>query len=458
MPTKEDPLYGPVKSARKPILNKERGPKQPIPVPDPRMFSGLLGEIAEDVSEGIEADKTGIYGCLLSMAGMLVGRKPHVMIGNRRHPFLIYPVLIGRTGSGRKGDAMATANLLMDSASSFELDSLTVTGIGSGEGLVWHIRDPDDKGGTEDKRLLVYEEELGHIISISSRDGSILSGTIQKAWDGVALQSLTRNPYRASWSHIAIIAAITPDEFRARIGNKDLAKGLWNRYLPLFVERRQLIACPEGMTPEELEEYSNKIRKGLVHASGLDNIPLSARARRLFEDELYPEFSDLLDEDRKVADFLERGPSYLRRVSGLTSAIDGCKEVPVEKLESAACVVRYSLASARYALDEGKRNPRLDQLQRQADEACPDLLDREWIRGTLFHGNIKSEEIQEIIDTLCTDERYRDSRGRPLYEEREIPRRGGGRAKRKFGRPRVSSLRGLLGLLGMPSTWGNAES
>ena len=143
------------------------------------MFAGLLGEIAEEASGRTEADKTGIYVCLLSIAGMLAGRKPHVMIDDRRHPLLVWPLLIGRTGSGRKGDAIATATLAAGAAF-LELDGLTVTGLGSGEGLVWHIRDPEDKGGTEDKRLLLIEEELGHIIALSSREKSTLPASSER--------------------------------------------------------------------------------------------------------------------------------------------------------------------------------------------------------------------------------------------------------------------------------------
>ena len=141
-----------------------------------------------------------------------------------------------------------------------------------------------------------------------------------------------------------------------------------------------------------------------------------------------------------MADFLERGPAYLRRVAALKRAVDGRKRVRAADLKSSAWVIRYCLASARYAIDRGKRNPRLDRLQRAADEAYPELLGRSWIYQTLFHHHVKSRDIQEIIDMLCTDERYRDNKGRPLYEERSTPRPGGGRPRRQFGRVRSLSL------------------
>src|SRR6266568_512346 len=149
--------------------NRRRGSRKPrpvpVPVPDPAMFTGLLGEIADEASLGTEADKVGIYACLLSMAGMQAGPKPHITIGDRRHPLLIWPLLAGRTGSGRKGDAMASALNIMTYAFPIDFDDRIVTGLSTGEGLIWHIRDEDDSGGTDDKRLLIYEEELGHVIA-----------------------------------------------------------------------------------------------------------------------------------------------------------------------------------------------------------------------------------------------------------------------------------------------------
>lgn len=406
---------------RKPILGKEeqQESRYPVPVQDHGMFTGLLGDIAEEASQGIEADKVGVYGCLLAIAGMLAGRKPYVRIGDRRHPLLIWPLLMGRTGSGRKGDAVASATLPMSTAF-LELDDLTVTGLSTGEGLIWHIRDPDEKGGTDDKRLLIVEEELSHIIAVSSKESSTLSGVIRKAWDGGRLQVLTKNsPYSAGWSHITIIAAITPAEFRSRVSNRDLSGGLWNRYLPLFVERRKLIADPEGIGMDLLTEYSEKICKAVNVVAGRDVIGLSRQARELLEDEFYPEFADLADEEGRVADFMERSPSYLRRVSALTSALAGHKEVPLADLEAAACLVRYSLASARYALDPGKRNPPLDRLRRAVDEAYPDGLSGTEVRN-LFHGHLRKRELQKLVNLICESEEYEKrivpTGGRPREE------------------------------------------
>ena len=50
---------------------------------------------------------------LLSAAGAVIGRGPHIMVGNDRHPTLIWALTIGPTSSGRKGSATSTARRVL---------------------------------------------------------------------------------------------------------------------------------------------------------------------------------------------------------------------------------------------------------------------------------------------------------------------------------------------------------
>src|SRR6266576_1118375 len=76
----------------------------PVPAASPGIFHGALGEIALDLAEGSEADPIGIYASLQGTASVLIGAGPYVKI-DTRHPLLIWPLLMGRTGGGRKGTA-----------------------------------------------------------------------------------------------------------------------------------------------------------------------------------------------------------------------------------------------------------------------------------------------------------------------------------------------------------------
>lgn len=77
-----------------------------------------------------------------------------------------------------------------------------MSGLVSGEGLIWQVRDPITKleplkerghhtgeyseividPGVKDKRLLVYEPEFASTLRVMGRDGNILSGSPPRAW------------------------------------------------------------------------------------------------------------------------------------------------------------------------------------------------------------------------------------------------------------------------------------
>jgi hypothetical protein len=67
------------------------------------MYRGLLGELALAADRGLSRlTPAGVLASLLAMAGVAAGPKAQVQVGNTRHPLLIWQLLFGRTGSGRK--------------------------------------------------------------------------------------------------------------------------------------------------------------------------------------------------------------------------------------------------------------------------------------------------------------------------------------------------------------------
>ena len=221
---------------------KEERTKPPgpaVPAPDRRMYAGLLGEVVWAADPTTEADPVGVYASLQAAVGVAIGQGSYIQVGNTRHPLLIWPLLFGRTGSGRKGDATETAGVFFRRAEP-DSDKYTVGGLSSGEGLIERLRDArdeNDDGGTSDKRLLIVEPEFGSVMARSKREGSTLAAVQRQAWDGKALSVLNRQALKASASHVAIIGHITPQEFRIRLAESDMAGGTYNRYLPLYVDR-----------------------------------------------------------------------------------------------------------------------------------------------------------------------------------------------------------------------------
>ena len=139
------------------------------------------------------------------------------------------------------------------------------SGLSSGEGLIWAVRDPiskeepvKEKGrrtgayetvvvdqGKEDKRLVVLETEFASTLKVMGREGNSLSAVIRQAWETGELSILTKNtPARATGAHISIIGHCTAEELRRNLNRTEIAAGFMNRFLLVCSRRARLL--PDG--------------------------------------------------------------------------------------------------------------------------------------------------------------------------------------------------------------------
>ncbi|MFI7125860.1 DUF3987 domain-containing protein [Nonomuraea sp. NPDC050153] len=379
----------------------------PAPAAAPAMFYGLPGELVKAADPSTEADPVGVLVSALSACGAVIGPGPFVQIGNTRHPLLIWPLLFGRTGSGRKGQATDTAEIFLHHAGTGYAD-LCVTGLSSGEGLIERIRDPDspdDPGGTMDKRLSVTEPEFSTVMARAKREGSTLGTMLRQAWDGRTLAVLTRNAYRASNPHIAIIGHITPKEFRMRLAEADMAGGSYNRFLPIYVERSKRLPIPEGVAPDLLASLSGKLHDAIKQARQIKRIALDETARVLWSTELYEEFTAADDEDHAWTEFTRRSAPYCLRIAALYAALEARAQITAADLQAAAALVRYSITSAIFVLDKQMRDPKIDRIRRALDQAADTGLTRSEI-SALFSRNVPKQTLDELLASLTATGQY----------------------------------------------------
>lgn len=380
------------------------------PVADRQMYAGVLGEIVRAADPTTEADPVGVLASLLAGVGVLVGRAPHLQIGNTRHPLLIWPLLFGRTGSGRKGEATETAERFLRATDrSGEYSSLTVSGLSSGEGLIERIRDPDpDKAQpqveTMPKRLLVVEPEFSSVMARAKREGSTLAAVLRQAWDGKPLSVMNRAALKASSSHVGIIGHITPKEFRLRLAEADMAGGTFNRFMPLWVERSKRVPIPEGIDAAQLDALAKRLRDGIDAANGIGRVQLGRDAAALWQDKLYDELTACDDDDYAWTEFIRRAAPYCQRVAALHAILEGRQVLGVSDLQAAGALARYSIDSAKYVLDRQRKDPKLDRLRRAIDSA-PTGLTRSAV-SDLFSRNVPKDELDTLLDTLLTDDAY----------------------------------------------------
>jgi Protein of unknown function (DUF3987) len=389
-----------------------------MPVRDPAMFYGLLGDIVTTADPTTEGDKVGVLVSLLAGVGVAIGAGPHIMVGNSPHPLLVSPLLFGSTGSGRKGEATSTAKLFLEAADQ-SFTEFTVTGLSSGEGLIERIKDPVDNGddgdkrrrrndwpGTTDKRLLVIEPEFTTTMARARREGSTLAGVIRQCFDGGKLSVLNKAMVTASSSHVAIIGHVTPREFRIRMAESELAGGTYNRFLPVYVERSKRLPLPEGVSTGDVTRLADQLRRAIAGARRVPVLRLGDDARHVWSDGLYDELSGADDDDHAWTEFTRRAAPYCLRIGALYAVLDGRRHVTADDLHAAAALVRYAIDSARYVLGATSRDPRIDRIRRALDEADIDGLTRTDV-SKLFSRHLTAGVLDELLAQVLTDDHYR---------------------------------------------------
>src|SRR5262249_45494302 len=159
--------------------------------------------------------------------------------------------LVGRTSKARKGTSWGRVLQVFTEAEGQWAAERVQSGLSSGEGLIWAVRDPiqkrervKDRGGparyeeveadpgVTDKRLLIYDPEFANVLKQTERQGNTLSTVLRQGWDGADLRTLTKNsPARATGAHISLVGHVTAEELRRYLTATESANGFGNRHL-----------------------------------------------------------------------------------------------------------------------------------------------------------------------------------------------------------------------------------
>jgi len=239
----------------KPVIDDWPAPPGPI------AFHGLAGEIVRAIEPHTEADPVGLLIQLLAAFGNVIGRGAHFVADGSTHFLNLFAVLVGETSKARKGTSWQQVIRLFDTCAAEWRTERVVSGLSSGEGLIWQVRDPiyklerDKKTGKSaevlsdagivDKRLLVHEPEFASVLRMLQRNGNTLSPIVRAAWESGSLRALTKNsPAKASGAHVSIVGHVVADELRRYLDRSEIAGGFANRFLWLCVRRSKCL--PDG--------------------------------------------------------------------------------------------------------------------------------------------------------------------------------------------------------------------
>jgi hypothetical protein len=365
--------------------------------PDHAAYHGLPGQIVARIAPHTEADPAAILTQLLVCCGALIGRGAFFQVEATRHHPNEFLVLVGDSAKARKGSSFDhVARLLSDADPAFE--SRLTTGLSSGEGLVWAVRDPQGPDpGTLDTRLLVVEPEFATVLKSTGRELSTLSPTLRSAWDGRPLALLTRTaPARATSAHVSIIGHITQTELRRHTTTVEIANGFLNRFVFAAVRRVRLL--PEGGDPNPIKGsgLARYLTSMLRHAQTAGQLTLDPDARELWW-QLYPQLTE--PADGIIGHLTARAEAHTIRLALIHALLDGQRQIGPEHLRAALALWDYAARSTRWALGQATGDPLAEQIH-AALARSPDGLTRTQIRD-LCQRNLPAERIDHALAALA---------------------------------------------------------
>lgn len=115
---------------------------EPWPVLDDAALYGLAGEIVRAIDPYTEADRVATLLNTLAAFGNCINTTAHARVQHDRHPARVFVAQVGDTSKGRKGTGWSTPRYLFSLVDPDWAKSRIKSGLSSGEGLIYNVRDP----------------------------------------------------------------------------------------------------------------------------------------------------------------------------------------------------------------------------------------------------------------------------------------------------------------------------
>lgn len=390
-------------------------------------YHGLAGEIVRAIDPHTEGDPAATLITFLTMYGNIIGDKAHFTAGAKEHPARLFSVIVGATGKGRKGTSLSPVRQLFKTVSlDWEKDHI-LSGMSSGEGLIYAVRDevtkkvPISKGkgknmnsteydleivdeGVEDKRMFVIEEEFGKTLRAAKREGNTLSAIIRELWDSDSPRTLTKSPIKATGAHISILGQITQDELKKEITDVDLVNGLANRFLWLIVERSKLLPSGGCFHKLDISDLVERIKEAVSFGETAGEITRDKEAEAFWH-QIYEPLST--GAGGLIGAVTSRAEAQTMRLACIYALLDCSEKITVTHLKAALDLWSYCFRSARFifgseaVLDHPNAIKLLEELKRRS-ETSKGGMTRNEVKN-FFNRNLSKKELDLIVNDLISN-------------------------------------------------------
>ena len=405
-----------------PFADSGAGIHRNAPHPHRSCLYGLVGEVACAGGEGTETNPYAIAANFIAYLSCAIGRGVYLPIGNTWHHTRIFCLHIGRSGRGRKGDAVQLV-LRIDQALR-ELDDRYAPqihrgGLSSREGLVALMHDGYRQGkqeipAIEDKRLWVVESEFANVLHQGRREGNTLSAALRDCWDGVSLKPATKsNRMYASHPHVCLSGAISPSELTEMMTARELTNGFANRFLMIWAERSQILPFPKATPQATVNALASRVLE-ILRFTGADQVDQRDHLRMELPAQAQWRYAQLyrteLNEDQGsevVNSMLERRAPMLLRLAMLFALTDLQTRVDVPHIDAAMAWIQYITASVRYVFVSAADDARMAQALELSNRVLAFLHDRgqatrSQISTECFRGKVPKSLIDDSLQCLLT--------------------------------------------------------
>ncbi len=394
------------------------GVATPAAWPEPpaeAVFFGLAGDIVRAVEPHSEADPVALLFQTLVAFGNIVGRGPHFIAESDVHATNLYTVLVGATSKGRKGSSWAQVRNVFEPVQPLWAGERVQSGLSSGEGLIWAVRDPIEQRtpirqngrvvdyefvivdpGMEDKRLLAFESEFCAPLRLMARDGNILSAVLRQAWDSGRLRTITKtSPARATGAHISVIGHATKEELLRYLNSTEAAAGFANRFLWVCVRRSKFL--PEGGRVDEvdLQRLIQRVQAAVDFARTVGMMRRDEAAREIWR-RVYPHLSE--GRSGLLGAVLARAEAQVMRLAMVYALLDLSVSIRREHLRAALALWDYVDASARFIFGDAFGDPLAEEVLKALRDS-PSGLTRTEI-SSHFARHRSSRDIGQVLRLL----------------------------------------------------------
>ena len=309
------------------------------PEPPASAFYGWFGRYVDLMYPTTEATRGFHLAAGLTIAGAIVGRRIAVTNASESLFPNQYTILVGPTGSSRKGTTMKRAHRLptyLDPAKPAIHQSpyAVVRNLGSGASVIKTLKENPNT-------LIVMEEATTLFNNMHRQGGEELLDRMIEAWDtpDFIQDNVKNNPSVASAPFLSLIAGIQPGRLEDALGANEIESGLANRLGIFFGVRRRILARAPKLNSATAHQLYREFFDAVMSYPEGTALELSDEADAFWQT-WYVQYSEYKGSEDELAMRI-RHPEMTLKWALLFAISERAQVITLEHLQSAIAVLDW---------------------------------------------------------------------------------------------------------------------